>query len=435
MKNIPAVCLFLLFFITSCSSIPVHYLPEGRHIPDDFAGIVHAGGSGEAEEVELLNYLGLSWTLYTLDWYWIETVQGVWNFSRFNSRIDNLKAAGIKVIGLLAYDVPWIHEGGGNHRYVPVDKLPYFLEYVRRTVENFKGRVDAWCIWNEPNFHFWTGTEDEFIELSRQTADVIRETDSDAVILGGSFNRFIFFPEKFIRKLFESGAMEKVDYVAFHPYEITIPRAVRTYERFRKIVDDYGFGEKIWITEMGFPTGGLYPHRISLEKFPGAVIKVYSHLAYAGAMNVLWFQLYDPQIRSSTFPFQSEDYFGLVRSADDHTSKAAHAYRLCASYMPNTTCYVLTPKQDGIPRSIQAFWFKGENSSALILWYDGGSGTRKLNIRLPGTDHLRHDIVTGKETAVSSQITIRAGREPVFITWQGSSDLGGFNGGRPIIKR
>ena len=425
-------CLSLFFFAASCASIPVHIVPDGRKIPADFAGIVHSGKAESDIEFQQLEYLGVKWTLHTFEWHLIEAAQGEWDISRFEKIVSDCNAAGIKIIALLAYDTYWIHKDGRLKKYIPADRLPDFLEYVRKTVEHFHGRVDAWAVWNEPNFHFWTGTEDEFIELSRQTTDVIREIDKDGIILGGSFNAFPFTPPvKFIRNLFKSGAMEKVDYIAFHPYEITVTRSVLLYEQFRKVVGEFGFADKIWITEIGFPTGGWYPHKISLKKFPEAVIKTYAHFAYSGVMNVLWYQLYDPVIRKRPPPRHSEDYFGLIRSPADPSSKAAEAFRLCALYMSDTTCYALTPERDRIPRSIQAFWFKGEKTSALVLWNDN-SGVSRLNIRLSGAEHTRHDIVTGKETAIPGEITVNAGSEPVFITWQVNSESAGE---RPIISR
>jgi len=429
-----AACLFLLLFFASCASIPVHISPEGRRIPEDFAGIVHAARTGTDTEIQQLKYLGAKWTIHSFDWHRIEAVQGEWDFSMYDKIVDNCKDAGLKIIAVLAYDVPWIHEEGHRKRYIPPDKLPDFLLYVRKTVEHFRGRVDAWNIWNEPNFFFWKGTDDEFIELSRQAADAVRDVDSKVTLFAGAFNRFVFFPEKFIRKFFESGAMKKVDYIAFHPYDTSIARSVRAYERFREVVDEYGFGDKIRITEIGFPTGGVFPNRIPLKKFPESVIKIYAHLAYAGALNVLWYQLYDPLIREYRGSIRSsEDYFGLIRSIADPTSKASEAFRLSALNMPNTTCYVLTPEQDGIPRSVKAFWFKGANGGALVIWKDGG-GASRLNIRLPGTEHLRHDIVTGNKDAIPAEITIRAGSEPVFITWHGSFNSGSAEG-RPVIKK
>jgi len=415
--------LFVLMLIfSSCASTSKIAVPETIFISEDFAGIVHAGRTGTEEEFEYLNYLGASWVLHTFNWDRIEPKQGEWNFDYYDEIVDNNAAVGIKVLGILAYGNSWIHEDGKNHKYVPPQRLPDFLQYVRKTVEHFKGRIGAWCIWNEPNAHFWTGTDDEFVELSRQTADAVREVDSEVILLGGAFNRGVFgLPEKFIRKLFESGAMDKVDGVAFHPYELNPTRSAALYDKFKKIVDDYGFGNKIWLTEAGYPTGGLYPTKVREERFPEYVMKTFVLLAARGPQKILWYQLFDPAERVKS---DSEDFFGLVRSGEDYTSKGAEAFRLCAQFLSGTNCYAIEPGA-GLPKSIRSFWFKGDGRGVLVLWNDG-TGSKRVSFRLSGTDHVLHDPVSGSESPIQPDAVLTVGRTPVFITWNGSED-------RPVI--
>ena len=389
---------------------------ENFAVPSDFAGIVHAGRTGSREEFDYLNYLGASWVLNTFYWDRIESKQGEWNFSGYDTFVDNNRDAGFKVLGVLAYDTGWIHEDGKGRNYIPPQRLPDFLQFVRKTVEHFSGRVDAWCIWNEPNARFWKGNDDEFVELSRQAADAVREVDSEVILLGGAFNRGVFgLPEKFIRKLFESGAMDKVDAVAFHPYELNPARSALLYDRFKKIADDYGFGDKIWVTEAGYPTGGLYPTKIRESRLPEYVIKTCVLLAARGCNKLLWYQLFDPVERSGN---NSEDFFGLVRSERDYTSKGAEAFRLCANYLPGSSCYVQEPGRDGSPNSLRMFWFYGNGGGALVLWNEG-LGSRQVSLRLPGTNHTRHDPVTGNTVPIQAEIALNAGTMPVFITWAG----------------
>jgi len=425
MKNPPFVISLLVFCVLffSCASSPVNVAPNGRYIPDGFAGVVHAGMSNYDDEYDLINYMGISWILQTFYWGGIESAHGQWNFQGYDAFVDKAAANNVKVIGVLAYDVGWIHENHKARNYISNEQIPYFLDFVRETAEHFKGRVDAWCIWNEPNFHFWTGTDKEFVELSRQAADAIREVDSDVILLAGAFNRNILgLPVSFIRRMFESGAMEKVDGIAFHPYELNASRAIRLYEQFRKIVDEYGFGDKIWVTEMGYPTGGIYPTKVPESRFPEMIVKSFAHLASAGARQVLWYQLFDPAERK---PGNSEHFFGLTRSLQDHTSKGAEAFRLCSLYMSGTTCYVLTP-QDGLPDSMRAFWFRGEDTSALVIWNE--RGFRRINITLPGINHLNHNIITGNNNPILMENSVRVGLDPVIITYNHSGE------GRPFIR-
>jgi hypothetical protein len=417
-----AILLTAVFFFNSCTSTSKLVFPENVVIPADYAGIVHAGGTRTQREYAYLDYLGASWVLHTFNWNSIEPVQGEWDFLFFDALVDRNKAAGIKTIGVLAYDNWWIHEDMKDHRYIPPQRLPDFLQYVRKTVEHFRGRVDAWCIWNEPNFHFWNGTDEEFIELHRQTAAAVREVDSEVILLGGAFNRNVSgLPEKFIRALFESGAMDKTDAVAFHPYELNPSRSALLYERFKKIVDDYGFGNRIWITEAGYPTGGLYPTRVNEKRFPEYMIKTWVLLAAGGAQKIFWYQLFDPFNRSNS---NSEEFVGLVRNNRNYVSKGAEAFRLCARFLSDTSCYAIEPGA-GLPKSIRSFWFKGAGRSALVLWNDG-LGSRRIRLRLSGTSHALHDPVTGAESPIQPDTVLVVGRMPVFITWNGSED-------RPVI--
>ncbi|MDR1868485.1 MAG: beta-galactosidase [Treponema sp.] len=419
-----AALLIAVFFFGSCSSASKLVFQKNVIIPADYSGVVHAVRTKTQEEYALLDYLGVNWTLHTFNWNQIEHEQGEWNFTDFDSLVDNANAAGVKMIGLLAYDNRWIHEDNKMRRYIPPHKTEHFLQYVKKTVEHFRGRVSAWCIWNEPNFHFWKGTDDEFIEIARLTADAIREVDSEVIILGGGFNRGVFgLPEKFIRKLFENGAMDKADGIAFHPYEINPVRTASLYSKFRKISEDYGFGDKIWLTEVGYPTGGFYPTKTSEKKFPEYVIKTYVLLAASGSKKLLWYQMYDPVDRKKN---DSEYFFGLVRSVQDHSSKGAEAFRLCAKYLPDTSCFVQKRGENGFPRSVISFWFKAAGRGALVLWNES-PGSKKVHLRLTGTDIFMHDPVSGSANPIQAETIIKVGKMPVFITWQeilqGGEDL------------
>ncbi|MDR2476176.1 MAG: beta-galactosidase [Treponema sp.] len=409
-----------LFF--SCASAPRPPLDE-QIIPADIAGLVHAGGTNTQQEYDLLDNMGAVWILHTFYWDRIQPAEGEWDFSSFDILVDTAKASGKKVLGVLAYDTPWIHADGKTRKYIPPDKLPLFLDYVRKTAAYFRGRVDAWCIWNEPNFHFWNGTPQEFFTLARQTAAAVREVDTDVSLLGGAFNRGIFgLPKKYIRGLFDSGAMEQASALAFHPYELNPARTARLYDQFGDIAAEYGFGGKIWITEVGYPTGGWYPTAVSEKKFPAYVIKTFTLLSVRGARTIFWYQLFDPEVRERG---NSEDYFGLVRSRQDYRSKGAEAFRLCARYISGTRYYPQKPQRKGLPSSLRSFYFEGLSaqetggSGVLVLWKDGAPIT--VHLRLPGESHLMHDPVSGSAAAIPAETIIKAGSAPVFITWQGGA--------------
>jgi hypothetical protein len=359
--------------------------------------------------------MGASWILHTFYWDSIEPDEGEWDFSSYDALVDTAKASGKKVLGVLAYDVWWIHDDLDSHMYIPPEKLRYYSEYVRETVARYRGKVDAWCIWNEPNFSFWNGTREEFLELARRGAEAVREADSEVILLGGAFNRGVLgLPEDYIRGLFETGIMEQADAVAFHPYELNPERSVKLYDQFRALVDEYGFGDKIWITEIGYPTGGWYPTAVSEKQFPAHIIKTFVPFAARGAQKLLWYQLFDPHRRNSR---NSEDFFGLVRSRREYRSKGAEAFRLCAVYLSGSRYTPRQLRRESLPDSLQAFYFEGEQGSVLVFWKDGLFAA-PVQISMGGSGHIRHDPVSGKTTPIPAETVIKAGAMPVFITWQ-----------------
>jgi len=421
-KHLPLVVVILVMtsFFNSCASTSKVDFHESAYIPEDFAGIVHAGQSRTKKEFEYANYAGAKWTLHTIPWNTVEPEQGEWDFLVYDALVDKANASGIKIIGLLAYDNWRLHEDRDLHNYIPPQHIPDFLHYVKRTVEHFKGRIDAWCIWNEPNFGFWKGTEEEFIELTRLTADAIREIDSEVIVLGGAFNRNVLgLPEKLIRGLFESGAMDKVDAVAFHPYDLNPARSAVLFQKFKKIVGDYGFADKIWVTEVGYPTGGWYPMKVREKNFPGHVIKTCILLASCGSKKILWYQLSDPVKREKK---SSLHFYGLVRSRRDYTSKGAEAFRLCAIHLAGTVYRPDLPTREKLPSSLRAFYFeRPTGGGTLVLWKEGAS--TKITLQPPVGSAI-HDPASGSSAAISAETTLTVGSMPIFITWTGSGSFG-----------
>jgi hypothetical protein len=417
--------LIAVFFLYSCASTPV--FQEKREIPADIAGIV-TGQARDPEEYALLDRLGESWILSTFYWSRIEPSENQWDFDNYDLFVNAAKTSGKKIIGILGYEVPWIFNEGKSRNYIPPDKLDFFLNYVRQTAARFRGSVDAWCVWNEPNSsRFWEGSKEDFFLLTSKALETVREVDPDVILLGGAVNRGVFgLPEKFIRGIFESGAIKKADAFAFHPYEANPERTLSLYNRFKKIADDYGFEEKIWVTEVGYPTGGWYPTKVSEKKFPEYIVKTYVNLAAAGAQKIIWYQLFDPLVRNKT---NSEDFFGLVRSKADYTSKGAEAFRLCAQYLSGAGCYIPEIEED-LPKTLRAFYFEQSERGALVLWNEG-FGSRQIRLQLPGLNHVSHDLVSSNTSPIPAEMAVKAGKKPVFITWQNA-----FTSGKekPIIK-
>jgi len=113
----------------------------------------------------------------------------------------------------------------------------------------------------------------------------------------------------------------------------------------------------------------------------------------------------------------SEHFFGLVRSRDDHTSKGAEAFRLCALHLAGTIYRPDLPLRTGLPHSLRAFYFEQPTGGGtLVLWKEGA--TTQVTLQTPDGSAL-HDPVSGSSTPMPAETTITVGSMPVFVTWAG----------------
>lgn len=408
-------------------------------IPVDLMGMVHAGyanNSGKIdEEYVLLNEMGVRWMLRDFSWEVIQPEKGVWDWSVYDKYVEDAEKHDKKILGLLyPHDTLWIHGDynkwtrkyacGHTERQVKIGivagdaEIAAFCEYARETALRYKGRVGAWAIWNEPNMseHFWNGTPKEFFALTKAAAAAIREADPDAVIIGGSLNPGAD-NAVWTRGLFTSGAMDQVDYIAYHPYARNAEGVAQAYISFRNYVSQYGFGDKVWITEIGYPLDkghGGYDTKVREAFMSEMTVKTITLLAAAGAQRIFWYEMFD--YGAHLPPGDSEAWFGLVDFDTFKKKGGGEAYQLCSRNFPGKTMRSLDA-----PNFIEAFYFQGEGNHSLVIWDNKPSRPRQIRVTLPGKNIRLWDIARGVSVPVDEEAsvhTLQKGASLLFFTWE-----------------
>jgi len=446
--------------------------PVDITVPVDLMGMVHAGSrtpiAGNANvqtQFDLLDEIGVKWILDDFSWSTIQPEEkkdapgGEWNWSGFDTYVANANARGKKILAILDYDTEWLHDGRkkdeqGNDIRVPVtdymgstvqeilynddhvgrciigaDEITRFCAYVRATVtryngENGYGKVDAWNIWNEPNLvpRFWTGTMDDFWKLSIAAAKTIREADPDAVIVVGALNSIA--TDEWIRGLYNSGTTQQANFVGYHPYTTN---ATGTEINYRSFVDKSApaFRSRIWITEVGHPTGGNYPTMVPATRMPQTIVKTVVLLAAGGAQKIFWYHLAETVPRNN--PNDSENWFGLYTREDGVLTPKGYlpdAYKLVADHIPGKIW-----RKDGLsglnlPSNAQSHYFEGaDGKSVLVVWNDSAYNTITVEINLPGKNHVLYNPANAASSPVpaSDIYTLSLRDSPnekvLFFTW------------------
>jgi hypothetical protein len=457
------------------------YTDSAVKVPEDFTGICHTGNSENLDrEYGVLNELAVNWIHRDFSWSAIQpgcncpskspnnpdgcdcnfgtaicshpdcgskkyAPPSEWNWASFDDYVKRANTEGKKILAMLLYDVAWVHDHfdlphGRRIRNAPENQLEFFVRYAEETVKRYSDKsglyVDAWLIWNEPDLNprFWTGTQKEFFELTKQTAEAIRPL-TDAYLLGGVFSPIALSDPNWVTGLFASGAMNEVDGVAFHPYSPLPLGSLRFFEEFRALVPE-NFKDKIWLNEMGYPTflerGQIPPGRMGTDQYEGdmpeVVTKTYALLASAGARNLTWYHLLDSGRPVSTRnPSNSENWFGLMWRPSEGVWAQKGGYwgfALCANNIPGKTYREIDFSGQNISEDLYTYYFEGDDGSrVLVAWNNSTFLPMELTISLPGSNHKLWNVENGNPTNVNATSThilqpmFTYQKTLVFLTW------------------
>jgi hypothetical protein len=170
---------------------------------------------------------------------------------------------------------PFRATGGPERGTYPPDEPEDMAAFAARLVRRYgpdgefwhanpdvpRHEIRAWQVWNEPNIPvYWPEGPDaeEYVELLDAVADGIRAADSGAAVVSaglsetGHGTRF----EDFVRDMFEAGAGEALDVFALHAFARDAAASVAAAERGRSLLTELGSRAPIWITEVGWASGG-----------------------------------------------------------------------------------------------------------------------------------------------------------------------------------
>lgn len=135
--------------------------------------------------------------------------------------------------------------------------------------------IGIWQVWNEPNldaFYEPYVSPGRYAELVRATEAAIRAEDADAevVLAGLSGNRTTsthWSTQEYLAAFYEVPQIEQsFDGIAIHPYASRVRGVMQRIATAREIAGAEDPGAELWVTEIGWASGG--PKRWSLVKTP-----------------------------------------------------------------------------------------------------------------------------------------------------------------------
>jgi hypothetical protein len=221
---------------------------------------------------DLADAANVGWT--RIIFYWSELKKdgpGTWNeFHAPYARIDREIESGREVVGLLKHTPAFATDGvtgAGVPRglYLPVDDPGnLWAGFVREVVAAYRGRVDRWIIWNEPDIPLdvygaqWAGTPADYYQLVKVAYLAAHEVNPDAKIHLGGLT--YWHDPGYLNTFLEAASADPTapehgyyfDVVSLHVYfqPMTTPDIVAA---LRATLADYGLDKPIWINETNAP--------------------------------------------------------------------------------------------------------------------------------------------------------------------------------------
>ena len=344
-----------------------------------------AGANGEYENrgrvFDRCAAAGIGWLRCDIDWQYHCTTNGTMWWQVLDSTFASAESHGVQFLPILT----------GYNRVTEAqayEDLDGWSEFVRQFVTRYKDRISAVEIWNEPDHpSFWSGTAAQYAALLQRTYATVKAVDpSIKVVLGGLTSG----NWDYLSTLYGEGIKNACDVIAFHPYcQPKAPDAdyedknyyrsrsgnwltgySYTYygqleyriRRFRDVMSENGDGSKpIWITEMGWPTGGNDSSVTEAQQ--ASYITSAATIAFANGVEKFFaYELKAPETDSS----DPESFFGILHA--DYSFKPA--------YLSYRDAIVRTESGAADPYANAVFLLSGDNWNVQSFatagnWSDG----------------------------------------------------------------
>lgn len=263
--------------------------------------------------------------------------------------------------------------------------------FVRTVAARYKGRIQYWEIWNEPNRRqSWTGSVETLVEMTREAALILKEADPTNVVVSPAPTqaRGTAFLEKFLA----AGGGKYVDVIGYHFYVDTPEEMPPLIAAVKASMRRNGVGEKpLWNTESGWISSGA----LSPEAGAGYLARAFLLGRSAGIERFYW---YAWEIRSQ---------LQLVQRNNTTLTPAGVAFGVVQEWMTGS-------RLTGCSASADASWVCGlrrDGKDSHVVWNAKGDTAFKV----PGKWRARSiEFLDGRREELHSA-SIPIGIEPVWI--------------------
>jgi len=312
-------------------------------------------------DVALVKELGFDWVKQAFAWRDIEDIKkGAYNWYFPDLIVDEAEAAGLKLLARVDRQPFW-SQGPGADLYLngPPKDLGDFRDFCHVLADRYRGRIQAYQVWNEPNLSREWGDREpnaaEYVALLEACYTGIKQADPEAIVISaGLAPTGIDLPvaipdDRFLQEMYAAGAAPFFDVLGLNapgykappetdPEEAADPDlgwgghrtfAFRHVEDMRAIMVANGDeGKQVAILEMGWttdprPDSSYHWHAVTEEEQADYLVRAYDYARHnwpwVGLMTTVYIAKYD-------WTEENEQYWWAITYPDYPETRVRPAY-------------------------------------------------------------------------------------------------------------
>jgi polysaccharide biosynthesis protein PslG len=213
----------------------------------------------------------------TFDWAAIETRPGVYDFSRYDVWMRSVASHRMRVLPIL-FNTPSFRGRQSRRGTYPPRDFDAYARFAAAAVGRYgpngsfftdnpdvpKVPIGSWQVWNEPNLPvYWLPRPNprEYVQMLRAAYQAIKAVDARAEVVTAGIPASVLSGairfERFVGAMYKAKGARSFDTLAPNAYGRTAQDVIGSIGSLRKLMNRNGDRRgKIWITEVGWGTGG-----------------------------------------------------------------------------------------------------------------------------------------------------------------------------------
>lgn len=216
-------------------------------------------------QMDMMKKLGVTVTSLSLDWVDREKVRGQWNWDYPDHAVKEAQKRGLKQFAYVGNTAAWALPDGvdpkNSYRFPPQDKYTDdFRRYCRECSKRYKGKVDMFQFWNEPNGCSWVNDgcsnghiQDLYTKWAKIAYEALKDGNPECKVAVGAldYNSGVKEGYKYLEGMYKYGIKGSYDAFSIHPYGDPLHWEAVS-DTYRVMKDNGDADKELWITEWGY---------------------------------------------------------------------------------------------------------------------------------------------------------------------------------------